>query len=150
MKIILQADVPGKGKKGDLLKVSDGYARNFLFPRKLAVEATSEATAEYHRREKAKAAKLESDRVKAAALAVKLKDCNVQVAAKCGEKGRLFGSVTNAEIAAALETQHRYKIDRHDVILSEAIKQCGFHTVKVKLGFGVSAAMTVEVVPANG
>ena len=150
MKVILQADVSGQGKRGELVKVSDGYARNFLFPRGLAVEATPEATADYHRREQAKAAKLEADKAKAAELAAKLKDCRVSVAAKCGENGRLFGSVTNTEVAAALAEQHKYTVDRHDVLLSEPIKQCGTYAAKVKLGFGVAAEMTVEVVPAHG
>lgn len=147
MKVILQADVQGQGKKGELINISDGYARNFLFPRKLAVEATPASIAEYNRQEKAKADKKEADKAKALELAAYLKDGKVVVKAKSGTGERLFGSVTNVEVAEALNAQFKTKIDRHDVSLAEAIKQCGIYTAKVKLGYGVSAEITVEVSP---
>ncbi|MDR0293554.1 MAG: 50S ribosomal protein L9, partial [Oscillospiraceae bacterium] len=136
MRVILQADVQGQGKKGDLVNVSDGYARNYLFPRKLAAEATPSALAEYEGRVKARAAKLEQDKTRALELAQVLKGGSVAVSAKCGEGGRLFGSVTNTEVAEALNTQFKTGIDRHAVTLAEPIKQCGTYTVKVKLGHG--------------
>ncbi|MDR1692708.1 MAG: 50S ribosomal protein L9 [Oscillospiraceae bacterium] len=144
MKIILSADVAGQGKKGDLLTVSDGYARNFLFPRKLAFEATPEAIADYKRREKAKADKLASDKEKAQELSRRLKDAKITVEAKCGAGGRLFGSVTNVEVADVFNKAYKTKIDRHDIQI-DPVKQCGTYTAKLKLGYGVSAEVTVEV-----
>jgi len=147
LKIILQQDVKGQGKKGELVSVSDGYARNYLFPRKLAVEATPGAIAEYHRGEAAKAAKLAADKQAAKELAEQLKGTQVTVSAKCGTGGRLFGSITNAEVVEALNAVSSTQIDRHDVSLKEPIKNCGTYTAKVKLGHGVSVEITVEVVP---
>jgi large subunit ribosomal protein L9 len=145
MKVILQADVKGQGKKGELINVSDGYARNYLFPRKLAAEATPEALHAYDLREKAKAEKLEQDKNAAKALAEKLKTCKVTVPGKAGPGGRLFGSITNVEIAEALGAQFGISLDKHSVILPEHIKQCGLYHVKAKLGHGISAEVTVEV-----
>ncbi len=144
MKIILSADVKGQGKKGDLLSVSDGYARNFLFPRKLAFEATPEAIADYKRREKAKADKLAHEKEKALDLAKRLKDAKITLEAKCGAGGRLFGSVTNVEVAEVFNAQFNTKIDRHDIQM-EPVKQCGTYTAKFKLGYGVSVEVAVEV-----
>ncbi len=144
MKIILSADVKGQGKKGDLLSVSDGYARNFLFPRKLAFEATPDAIADYNRREKAKADKLAHEKEKAQELAKRLKDAHVTLEAKCGAGGRLFGSVTNVEVAEVFNARFNTQVDRHDIQM-DPIKQCGTYTAKLKLGHGVSAALTVEV-----
>lgn len=150
MKVILQADVKGQGKKGDLVNVSDGYARNFLFPRKLAAEATPPALAEYERNEKAKAAKLAADKAKAQELADMLKGKGVTLSAKGGTAGRLFGSVSNIEVTEALNKQYGTEIDRRDVSLAEPVKQQGNYTAKVKLGFGVSAEINIEVKVTDG
>jgi len=143
--VILQTDVKGQGKKGELINVSDGYARNYLFPRKLAAEATAPALAEYERSEKAKAAKLEKEKADAAEMARTLKGGGVTLTAKGGEGGRLFGSVTNTEVAEALNKQFGLDIDRRDVQLAETIKQQGTYTAKVKLGHGISAEINVTV-----
>jgi large subunit ribosomal protein L9 len=150
MKVILQADVKGQGKKGDLVNVSDGYARNFLFPRKLAAEATPAALAEYERNEKAKAAKLASEKAKAQEMAELLKGKGVALSAKGGSAGRLFGSVSNIEVTDALNKQFGTIIDRRDVSLAEPIKQQGSYTAKVKLGHGVSAEINIEVRVTDG
>ena len=150
MKVILQADVKGQGKKGDLLNISDGYARNYLFPRKLAAEATPAALLEYERMEKAKAAKLEQGKQKAKELAQTLQGGGVTVTAKGGETGRLFGSVTNVEVAEAINARFGTVIDRHDVSLAEPVKQRGTYAAKVKLGHGVSAEVSVTVEVAHG
>jgi large subunit ribosomal protein L9 len=150
MKVILQADVKGQGKKGDLISVSDGYARNFLFPRKLASEATPSALAEYERNEKAKAAKLEHEKSKALEMAELLKGKGVSLSAKGGKAGRLFGSVSNVEVTEALNKQFGTSIDRRDVSLAEPIKQQGSFTAKVKLGYGVSAEINVLVEVGDG
>jgi large subunit ribosomal protein L9 len=150
MKVILQADVSGQGKKGELINVSDGYARNFLFPRKLASEATPPALAEYERNEKAKAVKLERAKAEASEMAKSLKGKGVTLTAKGGTGGRLFGSVTNAEVTEALNAQYKLSIDRKDVSLAEPIKTQGTYTAKVKLGHGISAEITVTVEVSNG
>jgi large subunit ribosomal protein L9 len=150
MKVILQADVKGQGKKGDLVNVSDGYARNFLFPRKLAAEATPSALVEYERNEKNKAAKLAAEKAKAQELAEMLKGKGITLTAKGGTAGRLFGSVSNVEVTEALNKQYGTGIDRRDVALSEPIKQQGTYSAKVKLGHGVSAEININVEVANG
>ncbi|MDR3208214.1 MAG: 50S ribosomal protein L9 [Oscillospiraceae bacterium] len=149
MKVILQQDVQGQGKKGDLVNVSDGYARNYLFPRKLASEATSGALTEYKLREKAKADKLDSDKKRAQAAAEHLKTCAVKLTAKAGSQGRLFGAVTGQEIADALKAQFGLDVDKHKLVLDEPIKTYGLHTVKVKLGFEISTTIQVEVGDGN-
>lgn len=150
MKVILQADVKGQGKKGELINVSDGYARNYLFPRKLAAEATAPALAEYERNEKAKAARLKAEKAKAEELAQSLKGGGVTLTAKGGTGGRLFGSLSNIEVAEALNNRFGTEIDRRDVSLSEPIKQQGVYTAKVKFGYGISAEITVNVEVTNG
>ena len=150
MKVILQADVKGQGKKGELISVSDGYARNYLFPRKLAAEATPSSLAEYERNEQAKKARLEREKAAAAALAQTLKGGGVTVTAKGGTAGRLFGSVTNVEVAEAINKRFGTGIDRKDVSLNEPVKQQGTYTAKVKLGHGISAEITVTVEVAHG
>jgi len=145
MKVILQADVAGQGKKGELVNVSDEYACNYLFPRKLAAEATLGALVEYERNEKAKAVKLERAKTEAAEMAKNLKGKGVTLSAKGGTAGRLFGSVTNVEVAEALNKQYNLTIDRKDVTLTEPIKTQGRYTAKVKLGHGISAEIGVVV-----
>lgn len=145
MKVILQQDVPGQGKKGDLVTVSDGYARNFLFPRKLAAEATPGALNDYKLREKAKKEHAEREKEKARQAAEKLKTCTVKIHAKAGSQGRLFGAVTGQEIADALREQFGLEIDRHKLVLDEHIKQYGIYPVKVKLGHEISSVIQVEV-----
>ena len=149
MKVILQQDVAGQGKRGALVEVSDGYARNYLFPRKLASEATPDALNSFKLAEKAKVENLAKEKQRATELAEKLKTCHVVVHAKCGTGGRLFGSVTNAEVVAALNEQFSVKLDKHDIALADSIKQCGTYTIKAKLGHGISAEMSVEVKPVE-
>ena len=145
MKVILQQDVPNQGKKGELVNVSDGYARNYLFPRKLAFEASAGALRAYEQEEKAKKDKQVKDREKARAAAERLKTCTVKIHAKAGTQGRLFGAVTGQEIADALKEQFGLDVDRHKLVLEEHIKTYGVHPVKVKLGHEVSTMIQVEV-----
>ena len=145
MKVILQQDVPGQGKKGELVSVSDGYARNYLFPRKLAAAASAGALRAYELEEKAKKDKAAHDRDKAKEAAERLKTCTVKIHAKAGSQGRLFGAVTGQEIADALKEQFGLEVDRHKLVLEEHIKTYGVHTVKVKLGHEVSTTIQVEV-----
>ena len=150
MKVILQADVKDQGKRGDLVEVSDGYARNYLLPRKLAAEATPGALNEYKAREENKARRAQKEREEAAKLSVTLKDTVVVIKAKGGTAGRLFGSVTAKEIAAALKSGHGVSLDKHRIALAEPLKTAGRHTVQIKLGHELSADMTVEVVAESG
>ncbi len=145
MKVLLQQDVAGHGKKGDLVTVSDGYARNYLLPRKLAFEATPDSINAYELHKKAEKAHLEQEKQKARENAKKLETCTVKVRAKAGSQGRLFGAVTGQEIAAALKEQFGMDVDKHKLVLDEPIKQYGIHPVKVKLGHEISTTIQVEV-----
>jgi len=134
MKVILLADVKGSGKAGDFIEVSDGYARNFLIPRKLAQEATTKNLAELKQQEEKRKKQLEREIAEAKAVQEKLQNLTVKVVAKGGEGGRLFGSVTTKEIVEALEQQHGIKLEKNKVLQEDPIKTFGTHEVKVKLG----------------
>ena len=148
MKVILQQDVKGQGKKGQMIEVSEGYARNFLLPRKLAVLATADAINTMNLKEKAR--KAEEARLKAEAeeIAKKLKDCKVQLTAKAGNGGRLFGAVTTKEISDGLKKQYNIDIPKQKLVLDEPIKAFGTYQVKAKLGFEISGTVTVTVAEA--
>ena len=145
MKVILLQDVRGQGKKGEMINVSDGYARNFLFPRKLAQEATADNVNTMRMNDKARKEKEQRAREEAAALSAKLRELTLQVFAKGGGAGRLFGSVTSQEIADALKAQEGVDLDRRKIVIEESIKTVGLYTVKVKLGFGIDAPLKVDV-----
>ena len=145
MKVILLQDVRGQGKKGEMINVSDGYARNFLFPRKLAQEATADNVNTMRMNDKAKREKEQRAREEAAALSAKMRDMTLTVLAKGGGAGRLFGSVTSQEIADALKAQENVELDKRKIVIEEPIKTVGLYTVKVKLGFGIDANLKVDV-----
>ena len=145
MKVILTADVKGQGKKGQLIDVSDGYARNFLLPRKLAQEATADNINTMKMNDKAMQEKRQKEREEALALSKVLKEMTLTVMAKGGGAGRLFGSVTNAEIADALEKQHKIQLDKRKIVLKEPIKTVGTFTATCKLGYEVVADLKVEI-----
>lgn len=147
MKVILQQDVSGQGKKGSLVNVSDGYARNYLLPRNLAIAATEENVKVLKQREKATLKKQEEDKALAKAVAQQLEGVVVKIAARSGgEGGKLFGSVTSKEIAEALLEQHGIDIEKNKLVQEEHIKTFGLHEVKCKLGFEVSGVINVLVV----
>ncbi len=145
MKVILLQDVRGQGKKGEMINVSDGYARNFLFPRKLAQEATADNINTMRMNDKAKREKEQRAREEAAAMSAKLRELTLTVLAKGGGAGRLFGSVTSQEISDALKAQEGMDLDRRKIVIEDPIKTVGLYTVKVKLGFGIDAPLKVEV-----
>lgn len=145
MKVILLQDVRGQGKKGELVTVSDGYARNFLFPRKLAQEATADNVNTMRMNDKAKREKEQRAREEAAELSARLRELTLTVWAKGGGAGRLFGSVTSQEIADALKEQEQIELDKRKIVIDEPIKTVGLYTVKVKLGFEINAPLKVEV-----
>ena len=136
MKVILQQDVKGQGKKGQLVNVSDGYARNFLLPKKLAV---------MKQQEKARKAQEAAEKAEAEALSEKLKGLTVKVAAKAGEGGRLFGAVTAKEISECLAEQHGLTIAKTKLVLDEPIKACGGYQIRAKLGYEVTGTVNVMV-----
>ena len=141
MKVILKADVRGKGKKGQMIEVAEGYARNFLLPKGLAVLATADAMNTMRLQEKAKAKADAEAKAAATEIAEKLKGLQVKVASKGGEGGKLFGAVTGREIAAALKEQHGVDIDSKKLVLDEPIKSFGSYQVKAKLGFEISGTV---------
>ncbi len=145
MKVILLQDVKGKGKKGQLLDISDGYARNFLLPRKLAVEATPDAINTMRMNDKAAAEKAARERAEAMELGKKLREMVLVVNAKGGGAGRLFGSVTNQEIADALKAKTGIALDKRKIVISDPIKNVGTYTVTCKLGYEISAPLTVKI-----
>ena len=145
MKVIFNVDVRGQGKKGEMKEVSDGYARNYLLPRKLASEATADAVNAFKLREKAKAAQIARDRALAEENAKKLAGVVVQVQARAGQGGRLFGAVTSQEISDALREQHGIEIEKNRIVQPEPIKQLGSYEGKAKLGSEVSGTINVLV-----
>ena len=145
MKVILKADVRGKGKKGQMIEVAEGYARNFLLPKGLAVLATADAMNTMRLQEKAKAKADAEAKAAATEIAEKLKGLQVKVASKGGEGGKLFGAVTGRELAAALKEQHGVDIDSKKLVLDEPIKSFGSYQVKAKLGFEISGTVYVIV-----
>ena len=148
MKVILQQDVRGQGKKGQLIDVSDGYARNFLLPKKLAVIATAENLNTMKQQEKARKAQQAAEKAEAEALSKKLESLTVKVAAKAGEGGRLFGAVTAKEISEALAAQYSLNIPKARLVLDEPIKACGGYKIKAKLGYEIVGTVNVMVVEA--
>lgn len=145
MKVILQQDVKGQGKKGQLIEASDGYARNFLLPRKLAVPATAENVNTMKMQEKARKAQEAAEKAEAEAIAAKLKDCVVKLTAKAGAGGRLFGAVTSKEISEGLKAQFGLDIPKQKLVLEEPIKAFGTYQIKAKLGFEVTGTVYVAV-----
>ncbi len=146
MKVIFKADVKGVGKAGELKNVSDGYARNFLLPKGLAIEATNQAMNEFNNKNAAIAHHKAEEEAAAKALAQKLEGKIVKVSARAGDAGRLFGAVTTKEIAETLEQQFAVKIDKRKITAPE-IKELGSYKINIKLYQGISATMTVAVVP---
>ena len=144
MKVILLQDVKGKGKKGQMLEVSDGYARNFMLPKKLAIEATPDAINTMRMNDKATQERIAKEKAAALETSNKLRQMTLTVTAKGGGAGRLFGAVTNAEIAAALE-KAGIKLDKRKIVLNENIKNVGTYTVTCKLGYEITAPLTVKI-----
>jgi ribosomal protein L9 len=149
MKVILTADVKGKGFAGDIVNVSDGYARNFLFPQKLAREATPGNLEIAKQQQKALEKRRMLERLSAQEAAKKLSGLRVVLQAKSGENGRLFGSVTSKEISEAILHQHGIEIDRKKIVLEENLKELGEYTLQVKLHAGISSDIVAVVEAAE-
>ncbi|MBP3305589.1 MAG: 50S ribosomal protein L9 [Oscillospiraceae bacterium] len=145
MKIILLQDVKGKGKKGQMLEVSDGYARNYMLPRKMAIEATPDAINTMKMNDKAAQERMAREKAEALEISRQLRAMTLTVTAKGGGAGRLFGSVTNQEIADALAKNSGIQLDKRKIVISEPIKSVGTYTVQCKLGYEITAPLTVKI-----
>jgi len=145
MKVIFQQDVKGQGKKGELKEVSDGYARNFLLPKNLAIPATADNINAFNLKEKAKAAQIAKERAEALENSKKLEKIEVRIAAKAGGNGRLFGAITSKEISDALAAQHGIVIEKNKIVQSEPIKTFGKFDVKCKFGYEISGILHLVV-----
>ena len=146
MKVIFNTDVKGQGKKGELKEVSDGYARNYLIPRKLASEATADNINALKLKEKAKARQLELDRAQAIENAKKLEGVQVIVRARAGGAGKLFGAVTSEAISRALKEQFDIDVEKNKIVQGDPIKTFGAYTVKAKFGFEITGTINLLVV----
>ena len=146
MKVILTADVKGQGKKGELKEVSEGYARNYLIPRGLAMKATADNLNALALKEKAKAAQAAKEKAQAQEYAKQLESCVVKVQARGGENGKLFGAVTNKEVADALKEQYGIELEKNRILMEEHIKSFGSYELRCKLGYEVSGTIHLLVV----
>ncbi|MBQ8409829.1 MAG: 50S ribosomal protein L9 [Clostridia bacterium] len=145
MKVLLLADVKGQGKKDQIVEVSDGYARNFLFPKKLAVVADAKVMSEAKSKEESKQFKLKEEKAAAKELADKISKLTVKITATSGADGRLYGSVTSKDIAEKLKEQHKIDVDKRKLVLNENIKSYGTYEVEVKVYPEISAKLKVSV-----
>ena len=145
MKVILTQDVKGKGKKGQMIEVSDGYARNFMLPRKMAIEATPDAVNTMKMNDKATQERIAREKAEALEISKTIRGLTVVVKAKGGGAGRLFGSVTNQEIADALKAQSGISLDKRKIVIADVIKTVGTYTVTCKLGYEITAPLTVKI-----
>ncbi len=146
MKVIFNVDVKGQGKKGEMKEVSDGYARNYLLPRKLASEATTDNINAMKLKEKAKAAQIAREKELALENSKKLGAVIVTIRAKAGNGGKLFGAVTSQEISEALKEQHGIEIEKNKIVQAEPIKTFGAYEVKAKLGYEISGTVHLQVI----
>ena len=146
MKVILLSDIKGVGKKDQVIEASDGYARNFLFPKKLAVEANSTNMNNLKAKQESNQYRKDVEKQEAQKIAEKLKGIMLKVRVKAGENGKIFGGVSSKEIAENLESQHKIKIDKKKIELKESIKALGVYNVQVKLFEGVIGKIKVDVV----
>lgn len=145
MKVILLQDVKALGKKGDLVNASDGYARNFLFPKNLAREANAQAMNEYKNAENSKNFKIATEKKQAEGYKVQLEGKTFEMKAKAGQGGRLFGSITAKQVAEEIKKQYNINIDKRKVVLESDIKEFGSYKADVKLYTGIVANITVKV-----
>lgn len=145
MKVILQQDVKGQGKRGQMVNVSDGYARNYLFPKGLATPATPDNVNKMVMQDKAKKAQMAAEKAEAETIAEKLKSIVVKIPAKAGSGGRLFGAVTSKEVSDALMAQHGISIGKSKLVQDEPIKSFGTYQLKAKLGYEISGLVNVVV-----
>ena len=145
VKVILKADIKGVGKKDEIINASDGYARNFLFPKNLAVEANNENISKWKAKQKSAQYQKQQEKEKAMRIADKLSKISVRIQVKAGENGKIFGGVSSKEIAEVLEKQYRISVDKKKIDLKEPIKTLGIRTVEIKLFEGVIGKVKVDI-----
>lgn len=145
MKVILTQDVKGQGKKGEMIEVSDGYGRNFLLAKKLAVTATAENVNTMKQQDKAKKAREAEEKAQAQAVSKEMESLTVKISAKAGNGGRLFGAITTKEISEELKKQHNIEVAKAKIVMEDAIKSCGTYQLKCKLGYEVVGTLNVMV-----
>lgn len=145
MKVILQQDIKGQGKKGQLKEVSDGYGRNYLLPRGLAIEATADNLNTMRLKDKARQAQIAREKAQAQAYAEKLSAVVVHLKARAGAGGKLFGSVTSKEISEALAAQHGITVEKNQIVQTEPIRQYGSYQIKCRLGYEITGTINVMV-----
>ena len=146
MKVILKADIKGVGKKDEVINASDGYARNFLFPKNLAVEANAENMSKLKAQKDSTQFKKDTEKEEAKKLAEKLTKIMTRIEVKAGENGKIFGGVTSKEIAENLKKQYQIEVDKKKIILAETIKNLGILTVEIKLYEGVIGKLKVQII----
>lgn len=145
MKVILKADIKGVGKKDEIINASDGYARNFLFPKNLAVEANNENISKWKAKQKSAQYQKQQEKEEAMKIADKLSKISIRIQVKAGENGKIFGGVSSKEIAEVLEKQYRISVDKKKIDLKEPIKTLGIRTVEIKLFEGVIGKVKVDI-----
>ena len=146
MKVILKADIKGVGKKDQIINASDGYARNFLFPKKLAVEANNSNMSKLKAKNDSNQYRKDQEKEKAEQVKKEIEKLTLKIVVKAGENGKIFGGVSSKEIAENLEKQHNIKVDKKKINLKEIIKTLGIRTVEIKLFEGVIAKLKVQVI----
>ena len=146
MKVILMQDIKGVGKKDDIINANDGYARNFLFPKKLAVEANNQNMSLLQSRKDATNFKKEQEKEKAEKLKEKLSEITLKITVKAGENGKIFGSITSKEIAMELKNQYNIDIDKKKILLKEAIKEIGMFPIEIKLYEGIIGKLKINII----
>lgn len=146
MKVILLEDIKGVGKKDEVIQASDGYARNFLFPKKLAVEANNENMSKLKAKQNAKQYQKGQEKAQAEELAKKLKEISLKIAVKSGENGKIFGSITSKEIADQLKEQYKIEVDKKKIDLKEPMKTLGSFLVSIRLFEGVIGPLKVQII----
>lgn len=147
MKVILQTDVKGMGKRGDVIEASDGHARNYLFPRKLAIPADKQNLSELSARKSSEAHKKELEKKEAIRIKEKLEKETLTLKVKAGENGKTFGSVTSKEISEGIKNSFKENIDKKKITITEQVKAIGNYTVDIKLFEGVTCKLKINVIP---
>ena len=146
MKVILKADIKGVGKKDQIINASDGYARNFLFPKNLAVEANAENMSKLKAKQDSNQFKKDQEKERAIEMADKMSKILLKIEVKSGENGKIFGGVSSKEIAQELEKQYKISVDKKKIDLKDTIKTLGVRTVEIKLFEGVVGKLKIDVI----
>lgn len=145
MKVILLQDIKGVGKKDQIINANDGYARNYLFPKKLAIEATKDNLAKLQAKKTSEANKKQAEIEANKEMARKIEKIELKITAKAGENGKIFGGITSKEVSEELKKQYKFEIDKKKIVLKETIKNLGKFTAEIKFGDGVNAKLTLNI-----